>query len=132
MKNYLLDTDICIFFLQGRFNLSERIDEIRPEHCFISEITLAELWFGAENSSRREEHLSEVLFFEQKFRVLPIRPVFSIYAREKARLRRSGTPLAEFDLLIGATAIFNNLIMATGNTRHFQKIEGLEIENWTQ
>ena len=51
MKKYLLDTNICIHFLKGEFNLQSKIDEVGFENCFISELTIAELLFGVENSS---------------------------------------------------------------------------------
>jgi len=54
------------------------------------------------------------------------------YAQEKARLRKQGTPLDDFDLLIGASAVANNLILVTNNVKHFERIEGITIENWAQ
>lgn len=49
--NYLLDTNICIHFFRGRFGVTERFEDANPENCAISEITLAELVYGAENSN---------------------------------------------------------------------------------
>ncbi len=49
MKKYLLDTNICIYFLKGQFNLHKKIEEIGEENCLLSEITIAELKFGVEN-----------------------------------------------------------------------------------
>jgi len=54
LKKYLLDTNICIYYLKGRFDLNRKIENIGIENCFISEITVAELKFGAENSERKE------------------------------------------------------------------------------
>ncbi len=48
---YLLDTNICIHFFKGKFNLIDKLTKIGIENCAISEITLAELIFGAENST---------------------------------------------------------------------------------
>jgi len=55
----------------------------------------------------------------------------TIYATEKARLKTSGKILDDFDLLIGSTAIFNNLILATKNVSDFDRLEGISIEDWT-
>lgn len=74
MNGYLLDTDICIFFLQGKYGLSEKIGAVGIENCFISEITIAELLFGAENSTNYEKHIEEVSLFEQHFQLLKTRP----------------------------------------------------------
>ena len=132
MSGYLLDTDICIFFLQGKFNLADKIAEVGIQNCSISEITIGELLFGAENSQNYQKHRKEVEHFERSFTVVPIYNVLPTYAKEKVRLRRAGTPVAEFDLLIGATALSHDLTLVTGNVKHFSKIQGLTIENWTK
>lgn len=129
---YLIDTDICIFFLRGKYDIDRRIEEVGKDNCFISEITLAELKYGAEKSASPEKHRSIVSDFEREFLTLPILPAIDIYAKEKARLASLGTPIDDFDLLIGATAIANSLILITNNERHFQRIEGISIANWTK
>lgn len=131
MSKYLLDTDICIFFLKGKFELVQKIDAVGIENCFISEITIAELWFGAERSNNFKKHSKDVLFMEKNFQVLPLSNVLRTYAKEKARLQSIGNIVAEFDLLIGSTAIANNLIMVTRNQKHFKRIRGIQLENWT-
>lgn len=70
--------------------------------------------------------------FISRFEILPIFSCLDIYAAEKARLRKKGTPLNDFDLLIGATAIFNKLILVTNNERHLERMRGISIENWTK
>jgi len=131
MSKYLLDTDICIFFLRGKYDLVDKIENIGKDNCYVSIITIAELRFGAENSQNIEKHLEEVEFFEQNFAVLPVDKALPFYAKEKARLRKIGNPVAEFDLLIASTAIANNLKMVTRNTKHFQRIQQIELEDWT-
>ncbi|MCR9100673.1 MAG: type II toxin-antitoxin system VapC family toxin [bacterium] len=128
---YLLDTDICIHFLQGAYKLVQKIAAIEKDNCYISEITIAELLFGAENSDNPEKHRSEIGVIESHFKIVPIYPVLSTYAREKARLRTQGTPLPDFDILIGATGLFHGMTVVTGNTKHLKRIEELSIENWT-
>lgn len=130
MNGYLLDTDICVFFLRGKYNLANKIEAVGIENCFVSEITIAELLFGAENSTDYEKHIKEVEFFEKNFKVITINSCLRLYAKEKAKLRRKGTPVAEFDLLIGATAVANNFTMVTRNRKHFEKISDIKIENW--
>jgi len=51
-------------------------------------------------------------------------------ARQKASLRKAGTPVEDFDLLIGCTALCDNRILLTGNRKHMERIEGLELEDW--
>lgn len=133
MKKYLLDSNICIFFLKGRFDIHKKIADVGKENCFISEITVAELKFGVENSSddKREANRRIVEAFIQKFNILPIYNCLDNYAIEKARLKKSGKPIDDFDLLIGSTAIVNDLIMVTNNLNHFNRIENIGLEDWT-
>jgi tRNA(fMet)-specific endonuclease VapC len=134
MKKYLLDTNICIHFLKGEFNLQSKIDEVGFENCHISELTIAELLFGVENSaeSKREQNQQNVDNLKLSFgiRIIPINSCFELYAKEKARLRKEGTPIGEFDLIIGCTSITNQMIMATRNVKHLGKIENIILENW--
>lgn len=130
MKKYLLDTNICVYFLKGLYNLDKQIEKVETENCFVSEITIAELKFGVENSDHQEKNRKTIDEFVNKFTIIPIFSSLDIYAKEKARLRRKGKPLDDFDLLIGATAISNNLTLVTKNISDFERIEGIEIENW--
>jgi tRNA(fMet)-specific endonuclease VapC len=70
--------------------------------------------------------------FEESFkvRILPIRPIFEIFSAEKTRLRKLGTPISDFDLLIGSTALTNNLVMVSRNVKEMDRINGLRLENW--
>ena len=130
MKKYLLDTNICVYFLKGLYNLDKKIGKAETENCFVSEITIAELKFGAENSEKQEKNRKTVDEFVNKFTVIPIFNSLDIYAKEKARLRKKGLQLDDFDLLIGATAISNNLILVTRNVTDFNRLKGIEIEDW--
>jgi tRNA(fMet)-specific endonuclease VapC len=127
---YLLDTNICIHFFRGKFNLIEKLEEVGLTNCAISEITLAELIFGAENSLSPQKNRDIVDKFSSKVTVLPIFDVINLYAKEKVRLRKSGTMISDFDLLIGCTAVQKELIMATENQREFERISNIKIENW--
>lgn len=129
---YLLDTNICIHLFRGKFNLIEKFNEINLDDCAISEITLAELMFGAENSSNPKKNFKIIDSFSEQIKILPIFNSVQIYASEKVRLRKKGKIISDFDLLIGATAIANELIMVTENLKEFERINGIEIENWVQ
>ncbi|MEA3445368.1 MAG: type II toxin-antitoxin system VapC family toxin [Bacteroidota bacterium] len=127
---YLLDTNICIHFFRGKFNLIDKFEEITLNNCAISEITLAELVFGAENSLNPEKNHDIIKRFSDKITILPIYDSIFLYGKEKARLRKSGTMISDFDLLIGCTAIEKELIMVTENIREFERISGIMMENW--
>lgn len=127
---YLLDTNICIHLFKGKYNLNEKIETAGLLNCAISEITLAELVFGAENSENPRKNLSIVETFAEQIIILPIFDAIFRYGKEKARLKKLGTMISDFDLLIGCTAIETELIMVTENVREFARIADIRIENW--
>lgn len=104
---------------------------MKEKNCFLSEITIAELKFGAENSVQKERNRKNIKELQAKFDTFPIFPALDIYAKEKARLKAKGNILDDFDLLIGATAIHNNLILVTRNISDFERLDGIVIEDWT-
>ncbi len=132
MKKYLIDTNICIFFIKGLFDLKRKFEKADPENCYISEITLAELKFGVENSAKKEKNQIVLESFLSGVKVLPIFHSIDLYAKEKARLRKVGTPIDDFDLLIGATAVTHNMVMVTNNTKEFKRIQGVDVQDWTK
>jgi tRNA(fMet)-specific endonuclease VapC len=127
---YLLDTNICIHFFRGLFELDKKFSEIGIENCAISEITLAELVYGAEYSSNPENNHKLIEDFSDKISILPIIESIHRYGKEKARLRKKGELISDFDLLIGATSIEHELVMVTENTKEFSRISNIKIENW--
>ncbi len=127
-----MDTNICIYYIQGKFSLKEKFRKIKKGNRFISEITLAELKFGVKNSQSQKKNQETLDNFLIGIQILPIINSLDIYAEEKARLRKQGRPIDDFDLLIGASAIANNMILVTNNESHFQRITNITIENWTK
>ncbi len=102
---YLLDSNICIHFFKGKFGLIDKLIEIELDKCAISEITLAELVYGVENSSNPQKNHNIIDQFIDQITILPIFDSIYLYGKEKARLRKNGTPISDFDLLIGCTAV---------------------------
>ncbi len=128
---YLLDTSICVFFLRGLLDHNIIIKDKGLDNCYISEITVFELRFGAENSENSKKSHKAVDRFIQGLSIIPIYGCEKKYAEEKVRLRKNGTPMHdEFDLLIAITAIENKLTLVTDNVKHFENFEDLKIENW--
>lgn len=132
MKKYLLDTNICIYYIKGKFDLRKKFEEVDPDNCFISEITLAELKFGVENSDQKEKNQKVLTNFLSGIKVVPIFHSLDFYAKEKARLRKSGISLDDFDLLIGSSSVTHNLVMVTNDSDHFRRIKGIILEDWTK
>jgi len=129
---YLLDTNVCIHFFRGKFNLINKISNIGLSNCAISEITLAELVFGAENSPNPLRNHEIIEKFADHVTLLSIFDAIHKYGKEKARLRKTGSMISDFDLLIGCTAVENELIMVTENVKEFERISDIKIENWIE
>ena len=127
---YLLDTNICVFILRQKFGVGERMLQAGVSNCFISELTYAELLYGAECSDNPEKNKTLIGRFLSRIRVIPIKDAIPLFAKEKARLRKDGSLVEDFDLLIGTTAVKEGLTMVTENTRHFQNIDSIQLENW--
>ena len=129
---YLLDTNICIHFFRGNFNLIDIIEQVGLENCAISEITLAELIFGAENSKYPDKNFQLIETLSEQVAILPILDAIREYGKQKVRLRRKGLMISDFDLLIGTTALVNDLIMVTENVKEFNRIKKIKLENWVE
>ena len=128
---YLLDTNIVAFYFRGNKNVINKIINIGFENCFISEITIAELKYGALKSENLERHTQLIENFVKDINVIGITDILNCYAFEKVRLEKLGNKLDNFDLLIGTTAIVNDLILVTNNTKHLQRMSIKHIEDWT-
>lgn len=114
------------------YNLKSKFEMADPDNCYISEITLAELKYGVENSERKEKNQKVLENFLTGVKVLPIFHGIDLYAKEKARLKKAGTLIDDFDLLIGATAVAHNMVMVTNNLKEFSRISGIQLEDWTK
>jgi tRNA(fMet)-specific endonuclease VapC len=108
------------------------MQKVGIENCFISEITLAELKYGALYSSNPKKHLQEIEELISFLSIVPITSAINHYAKEKNRLRKAGQLIDDFDLLIGCTAAANDLILVTNNSKHFTRLENLKLEDWTK
>jgi len=131
---YLFDTDIItgIFKPTPSKRLLEKLARIPKEHQHISAITIYEIVYGAHRSSRKDHHLRNL----QEL-LLPAVQVVDFDARAaficgalRAELESSGAPLALADLQVASIAIANDLILITGNVKHFRIVAKLKVENW--
>ena len=128
---YLLDTNICVHFLRGKFDVNNILQEKGLNNCCISEITILELRYGAEKSLNKLVAHKAVDTFLKGMAVIPIFGCIKRYSEEKVRLNKLGRPQNDdFDLLIGVTAIENKLILVTENVKDFEQLLDIEIQNW--
>lgn len=129
---YLLDSNICIHFFRNKFEIKSKLQEAGLYNCAISEITLAEIVYGAEKSDFPEHNHHLISEFVKELVVLPRSDAIYIYGKEKARLRKSGNLVGDFDILIGCTAITYNLILVSENVKDLSTLSGLQLENWVK
>ena len=125
---YLVDTDWAVDYLRNVDATVTRLEELAPDGIGISIISVAELYDGVFGSNDPEQSEWELTGFLSPIEVLAVdEDVCRIFARERVRLRASGRLVGDLDLLIGATAIWNNLTILTNNRRHFERLEGLSV-----
>lgn len=130
---YLLDTSICVFFLRGQLQLDKVFLEKGIRNCFISEVTVLELRYGAENSQHPGKSHSAVSNLVNSLSIIPIGGIVDEYAKTKVYLRKNGTPMHdEFDLIIGVTAMVYDLVLVTDNVKDFRAMPNLQIQNWVE
>ena len=130
MAKYLLDTCVCISIFRNEGNVRETIRKIGTKNCYISEITVAELYFGLAKSSEKQRKMEDIREVQRLFRVIPVYSSFKEYGEIRQTLEHTGLRVDQFDLLIGATAIHHKMTLVTSNLKHFERIQGLEIANW--
>jgi len=130
---YLLDTDIIIYSLKGHPAVKKNLERNLHAALKISIVTLMELYYGAYKSQKVTSNLGKIKSIEDAVEIIPIgRESAEVFAMLKANLEKAGTPLDDFDLILAACALANDLVLVTNNVKHFERIEGLRLTNWAQ
>lgn len=93
-------------------------------------MTIVELFYGAECSQQREKNIFEVNEFISNINVHPLSTCIREFCFQKAKMRKEGRMIEDYDLFIGCTALVNNCVLVTENIKHLSRIQGLTIENW--
>jgi tRNA(fMet)-specific endonuclease VapC len=129
-----LDTNVVIAVLkQEPAHLLERFTrELLQGTLMLSSIVLFELRYGVANSARRRENADRLaIFLQAPIAVLPFEPEDADEAGElRAELKRAGTPIGPYDLLIAAQARRRGMVLVTANRTEFSRVPGLATENW--
>lgn len=130
---YLLDTNICIYLINGNETLKKKVKEIGIFSLSVSNATLAELYFGAYNSTKVDANLKRINEFKKNLAVYSDNAASAeAFGRFKSKLRSEGKIIEDFDILIASIAFVNNCILVTNNPNHFERIDELKIENWVE
>ena len=133
MIRYLLDTNIVSYFIKGiNDGLIERMElGFTAQSIAISAVTRAELRFGMEMMDAKDRRRARITLLLDDLPALPwTADAADLFGEIKAKLQREGTPIGDFDTQIGAHALAEDLILVTHNTRHFERIVGLKLEDW--
>jgi tRNA(fMet)-specific endonuclease VapC len=129
---YLLDTNICIYFLNQRSeHIVQQLRRIPPQDVWLCSIVKAELWYGAMKSARKAENQAHLEDFFAGFLTLPFdEDAVHVYGEIRAQVERDGLPVGANDLFIAAIAMANKYILLTHNSKEFQHITGLDVKDW--
>lgn len=129
---YLLETSTCIELLRGNEIVRQKCIE-QNQYCCISAITAIELLYGAYNAPEqyREQELSKARLLIDYYTIVGVDDIPEFFCSEKCRLEKIGNIIEDFDLMIGATGVIGDLTVVTHNAKHFSRIEGIKLEDWT-
>lgn len=128
---YMLDTNMCIYAQKNILQVIEKIKNNFQYGVAISSITLAELEFGVQASANVEKNTIALYKFLSIVEILDFdSSAATEYGKIRADLKRKGTPIGNMDMLIAAHAKSEDLIVVTHNTREFERVEGLQLEDW--
>jgi tRNA(fMet)-specific endonuclease VapC len=127
----MLHTNICFYVMKNYPQaLREKFNSLAEQLC-ISSVTLGELHYGAEKSTRRADNLLPIENFVARLDVMPFRPKAAAhYGQVRAELERAGTPCGPHDMQIGGHARSEGVIVVTNNLREFDRMQGIRVENW--
>lgn len=132
MIKYMLDTDTCISLIKARPDkISRRLSRLPVEDVGISSIVAAELWYGVALSEKKKQNEAALQDFLDFVKVLDWPTgACPVYGRIRAHLKKKGTLIGAMDLLIASHASFLNAVLVTNNTREFDRVPELKMENW--
>ena len=128
----LVDTNVCIRFLNGRSeSVRDRFRATPPGQICLCSVVVGELLFGAAKSQHPDRTLAKQLRFVSRFVSFPFDDMAArSYAQIRAELERAGGMIGANDLLIAAIAVSGGVTLVTNNVREFGRVKGLILENW--
>lgn len=133
MLKYMLDTNIVIYTMKNRPQPVKRHFQKHHGRMAISTVTLGELVFGAEHSEQVERNLADIEAMAARLEVLPFddRAAYH-FGQIRAVLYRAGNPIGPYDMMIAGHARACGLKLVTNNVKEFERVPGLQIEDWSQ
>jgi tRNA(fMet)-specific endonuclease VapC len=131
---YLLDTCVISDFIKGEPSTQTQLKQTSPAEIAVSVITVMELRYGLLLNPQRAQKVEPAIgSFLSSVTILPFSIVDAEQAAQiRAALKSQGQPVGAYDVLIAATVLQHNLLMVTANQREFDRVPGLQTENWRQ
>jgi len=128
----MLDTNICIYIIKNKpQSVKERFKQFEIGELCISSITVSELMYGAFKSEQTQKNLHALEKFLMPFEIVDYDLMASVeYGKIRASLERSGNIIGGMDIQIAAHALWLDLTLVTNNTREFERVVGLRLDNW--
>lgn len=132
--NYLLDTNICVLLIRQKSpQVLAKLTSYPITDIGISAITVAELQYGLQKSSRPAQNQHALDQFLLPLTIIPFDEQDAVaYGRIRAYLETQGLPIGALDTLIAAQAVQYNLVLVTNNIREFARVPGLAVEDWSK
>ncbi len=131
MPNFLLDTNILLYAFKGTGKCREHIARVPPQTLALSSITVFEIEFGLAKSTNPDLLRKFLDGVQKRSQLLDLDRASATHAGQlRAHLARLGQPIGPYDLLIAGTALAHNMTLVTRNTREFERVPGLRVENW--
>lgn len=129
---YMLDTNICIYIIKNNpISVRQKFEQISASNLVLSMVTLAELRYGAEKSQAKEKAIKAIDQLSRHIQIAELDEVVAEhYADIRAQLERQGKPIGNNDLWLAAHARAKNWVLVSNNTREFERVVGLKLENW--
>ncbi|WP_149707782.1 type II toxin-antitoxin system tRNA(fMet)-specific endonuclease VapC [Campylobacter concisus] len=133
---FLLDTNICSYLVSNAEPYSQNIlghlTRYGKKDIFISSITVAEMFYGIENSTQKELNLKLMGDFISNFGVLDFTSKNAAsYGKIRLEMKNKNRRIGDMDMLIAAVALSNDLVLVTNNEKDFKDISELRMENWS-
>ena len=134
MPLYMLDTDTCSYIMKRSHpTVLKRLQAVPVSDVCMSVITKAELLYGVEVSPRRAQDAAALAAFLPYVEAVDFADdAAHHYAEIRADLKKRGTLIGANDLFIAAHARARGLVLVTNNTTEFQRVDNLELDNWTR
>ena len=133
LPRYMLDPNVCLYAMRGNVSVLKKFQEHGKEALGISSLVLAEMAYGVAKSQHVQTNMQALKQFQASMTIVPWdESAMWVYGERYHMLKSSGRKIGEVDLLLGCQALAMNAVFVTNNTREFERIDGLKLENWAE